>query len=318
MILSVAALTAVLLWSTAGPRALRVFRTGLGASARAMLGLWTLSTVTWLLTCAVLLVTLATRVMGPGVKAFAVACVDLFQAVHQNGAESGIAAAGLLGFAGLARLSWTAVRRRRARRAWTREHGRALAADGRRRTLHLDRVWLLERPEPAAYCMPGRGFGIVVTRGALDRLTGPELRAVLAHERAHLRGRHHLLVTWTRLLDTAFPGVPLLRAAAREVPELVEWAADDRAAREAGPHALAHALGIMATSEASGAGGSEPVLSAAGACPVRRVRRQVQPAERSAGWAATTGAALVVVLPLALAVLATVLNVAVPHCDCVG
>lgn len=312
---SVAALAAVLLWSVAGPRALRAFQLRRGASARAMLGLWTLATVTWLLACAVLLATLATRVMGPGVKAFVAACVDLFQAVHQNGAESGIAAAGLLGAAGTARLSWTAVRRRRARRAWTREHGRTLAASGRRRTLHLDRVWLLERPEPAAYCVPGRGVGIVVTRGALDRLTGPELRAVLAHERAHLSGRHHLLVTWTRLLDTAFPGVPLLRAATREVPELVEWAADDRAAREIGPHALAHALGIMAS---SGTGGPDPALSATGACPVRRVRRQVQPPEPPAGWAAHAGAALVVVLPLALTVLATVLNVALPHCDCVG
>lgn len=315
MTLSVAALAAVLLWSVAGPRALRAFQSAWGAGARAMLALWTLTTVAWLLACAVLLATLTTREMGPGAKAFIAACVDLFQAVHQNGAESGIAAAGLLGAAGLTRLSWTAVRRRRARRAWTREHGRALAASGQRRILHLDRVWLLEHPEPAAYCMPGRGFGIVVTRGALDRLTGPELRAVLAHERAHLSGRHHLLVTWTRLLDTAFPGVPLLRAAAREVPELVEWAADDRAARETGPHALAHALGILAASQTSG---PEPALSATGACPVRRVRRQVQPAGPSAGWAAIAGAALVVVLPLVLAVLATVLNVAVPHCDCVG
>src|SRR5699024_4204808 len=60
--------------------------------------------------------------------------------------------------------------------------------------------------------------------------------SVLAHEQAHLKGRHHLPLTWIRLLDTAFPGVPLLRAAATDVPELVEWAADDRAAREAGPH----------------------------------------------------------------------------------
>ena len=310
---SVAALTAVLLWSTAGPRALRAFQERRGASARAMLALWTLTTVAWLLACAVLLATLATRVMGPGVKAFVAACVDLFQAVQQNGAESGVAVAGLLGALGLARLGWTAVRRGRDRRAWTREHGRALASVGDRRVLHLNRVWLLEDPEPAAYCLPGRRFGIVVTRGALDRLTGPELRAVLAHERAHLNGRHHLLVTWTRVLDTAFPGVPLLRAAAREVPELVEWVADDHAAREAGPHALAHALGIMA-----GSRGPEPALSVTGACPVRRVSRQVRPARVTAGPGAYVLAALVVILPLVLTVLATALNVAVPHCDCVG
>lgn len=312
---SLASLAVVLLWSTAGPRALRAFHEGRGASARAMLALWTLTTVVWLLACAVLLATLATKVMGPGVKAFVAACVDLFQAVQQNGAEGGVAVAGLLGALGLARLSWTAARRARRRRAWTREHGRTLAATGDRRTLHLDRVWLLERPEPAAYCVPGRRLGIVVTRGALDQLTGPELRAVLAHERAHLDGRHHLLVTWTRLLDAAFPGVPLLRAAAREVPELVEWVADDRAAREAGPHALAHALGIMA---AAGTGGPEPALSVTGACPVRRVHRQVRPDRSTAGAGSYAVAALLVLLPLALTVLATVLNVVVPHCDCVG
>ncbi|GAB3709342.1 M56 family metallopeptidase [Nocardiopsis oceani] len=312
---SVAALAAVLLWSAAGPWVLRAFHRRLGPSAGAMLALWTLTTVTWLLACGVLLATLVTQVMGPGIKAFVAACADLLQAVHANGAESGLVIAGLLGGAGLARFSWTAVRRRGARVAWTREHGRELSASGRRRTLHLDRVWLVDTPEPAAYCLPGRGLGIVVTRGALDQLNASELRAVLAHERAHLDGRHHFLVTWTRLLDTAFPGVPLLRAAAREVPELVEWAADDRAAREVGPHALAHALGIMA---ASGVRGPEPALSASGACPVRRVRRQVRPPGPSAGLVVNAAAALVVVLPLALTVLATALNVAVPHCECVG
>ncbi|MGW5875297.1 M56 family metallopeptidase [Nocardiopsis terrae] len=312
---SVAALAAVVLWSVTGPRALRALHRGLGATARTMLTLWTLATATWLLACAALLATLATGVMGPGVKALVAACSDLFQAVQQNGAQHGLAVAGLLGAVGPARLTWTAVRRRRDRAARRGEYARALAAGGRRRALHLERVRLLESPEPAAYCVPGRGFGIVVTMGAVDRLTGPELRAVLAHERAHLNGRHHLLVAWARLLDSAFPGVPLLRAAAGEVPELVEWTADDRAAEEVGPYALAHALGIMA---ASGADGPEPALSASGACPVRRVRRQVRPAEPTAGRAAHVGATLFVVLPLVLAVLATVLNVAVPPCECAG
>ncbi|MFE9243280.1 M56 family metallopeptidase [Nocardiopsis sp. NPDC006938] len=313
---SVGALAAVVLWSTAGPRALRAFQEGTGASARAALALWTLTTVVWPLACALLLATLATRVMGPGVKAVVAACVDLFQAVQQNGAQGGVAVAGLLGVLGLARLSWTAARRARRRRTWTREHGRALAVQAHRRTLHLDRVWLVERPAPAAYCVPGRRFGIVVTRGALDRLTGPELRAVLAHERAHLRGRHHLLVTWTRLLDTAFPGVPLLRAAAREVPELVEWVADDHAARQEGPGALAHALGIMA---GAGERGPDAALAVTGACPVRRVRRQVRPAPPpTAGRGAYAVAALAVLLPLALTAVATVLNVVLPHCECVG
>jgi Zn-dependent protease with chaperone function len=34
-----------------------------------------------------------------------------------------------------------------------------------------------------------------VSSGALDQLEGSELEAVLAHERAHLHHRHHLLLT---------------------------------------------------------------------------------------------------------------------------
>src|SRR5699024_9503069 len=117
---------------------------------------------------------LATQVMGPGVKAFIAACVDLVHAVHANGAESGVVAAGLLAATGVVRLSWTAVRRRKERGAWAREHVRWLAGNAQRRTVLLNRVWLLDSPDPLAYCLPGKGAGIVVTRGALERLTGAE------------------------------------------------------------------------------------------------------------------------------------------------
>ena len=315
MIWSLAAVAALLLWSTAGPGVLRSFQRRWRPTARAMAHLWTLATALWLAACALLLAILVTRVMGPGVKAFVFACVDLLQAIHDNGAAGGVLTAVLLGTAGLARLAWTALRRRAARNAWTREHAHRLELDGRRRVLHQDRVWVLPTTATAAYCLPGHRFGVVVTQGALDRLSPAELRAVLAHERAHLSGRHHLLVGWARLLDSAFPAVPLLRAAASEVPELVEWAADDQAAGEAGPHALAHALGVMARARSLD---TDPALAAAGACPVRRVRRQVQPGGPPAGWVANAAAVLVVVLPLVLAVLATVLNVVMPYCDCVG
>lgn len=315
MIWSVSTLAAVLLWSVAAPRALREFQRRRAPSARVMLALWMLATVTWLLTCVVLLITLATQVMGPGVKAFIAACVSLVQAVHGNGAESGLVIVGLLAATGAARLSWTAVRRHRARSAWVRDHLRWLAGSARRHTVQLNRVWLVDDPDPLAYCLPGKNVGIVVTSGTLKHLTGPELRAVLAHERAHLKGRHHLLLTWVRLLNTAFPGVPLLRAATVDVPELVEWAADDRAAREAGPHALAHALGVMATARGRS---PEVALSVSGACPVRRVRRQVRPRHAVSGVVGNVGAALVLLLPLVLAVVATIMNVASPYCECVG
>ncbi|HIY39881.1 MAG TPA: M56 family peptidase, partial [Candidatus Nocardiopsis merdipullorum] len=73
---SVSALVMVLLWSVATPRALRAFHRGRAPSARVMLALWMLATIAWLLSCVVLLITLATQMMGAGVKAFIAACVD--------------------------------------------------------------------------------------------------------------------------------------------------------------------------------------------------------------------------------------------------
>ena len=83
-----------------------------------------------------------------------------------------------------------------------------MAAAAARRT-HRDLLRLTSRPcdpdragaaDPvvvqhatlAAYCLPGRGGRIVLTSAALAALSPDELAAVLAHERAHLSGRHHL------------------------------------------------------------------------------------------------------------------------------
>lgn len=316
MIWSAAAVGAAFLLSAGTPVVLRrlgrVHRTG----PRTMLVSWTLATAVWLLTCTALVTTLVAQIMGPGVKAFVAACVGLLQAVHANGAEAGVTATAVLATTASARLLWTAFRSGRASAAWRREHRFGLATAARRRVLHHHRVWLLDSAEPGAYCVPDRHAEIVVTRGALDNLTAQEMRAVLAHEEAHLRGRHHLLVAWVRLLNTSFPGIPLLRAAAEEVPVLVEWVADDHAARVVGPRPLAHALGIMATSRIQGSAGA---LAVSGADPVWRVRRQLVP-EPGLSWtrhlAVGTATLIAVVLPLAVAVAATVLNAALPYCEC--
>lgn len=68
---------------------------------------------------------------------------------------------------------------------------------------------VLDTPQPAVYCVPGRPATIVLTTGALAVLDEPQLLAVLAHEHAHLAGRHHLLVTLGKAARAAFPGVPL-------------------------------------------------------------------------------------------------------------
>src|SRR6266545_6419410 len=69
---------------------------------------------------------------------------------------------------------------------------------------------LVDHPQAAAYCLPGRPRHrrIVVTTGALRALDASQLRAVVAHELAHLRGRHHLVLLAARAFGLAFPGLP--------------------------------------------------------------------------------------------------------------
>ncbi|MGE0838503.1 M56 family metallopeptidase [Pseudonocardia sp.] len=53
---------------------------------------------------------------------------------------------------------------------------------------------VLDHPVPVAYCLPGRSSRLVVSAGVLERLAPEGVRAVLAHERAHLTERHDLVV----------------------------------------------------------------------------------------------------------------------------
>ncbi len=125
----------------------------------------------------------------------------------------------------------------------------------------------------AAYCLPGRRQQVVLTTGALAALDGDQLSAVLAHERAHLRGRHDLVLTTSAALQGAFPQVPALRDAHRELTRLVEMLADDVAARRNDRLTIATALVRLAEASAPVA-----ALGAGGSTSLTRVRRLVAPA----------------------------------------
>lgn len=136
-------------------------------------------------------------------------------------------------------------------------------------------VHVVHDPRPAIYCLPGRRGRIVATTTALDRLPAEQLGVVLAHERAHLRARHDLVVLFTEVLATAFPFVPVFRAARDRVPALLEMAADDSAVRCGSRHDLARALVTLAEGQA-------PVgtLGAGGSSALSRVIRLSRPAQR--------------------------------------
>lgn len=93
--------------------------------------------------------------------------------------------------------------------------------------------------EPHAIAVPGRSGRVLVTRGLLAMLDGAERRVVLAHERAHLRDRHHGL---RAVVEVCAAVNPMLVAVREAVAFLVERAADERAAAANGRELAARAL----------------------------------------------------------------------------
>ncbi|WP_343955235.1 M56 family metallopeptidase, partial [Nonomuraea longicatena] len=188
-----------------------------------------------------------------------------------------------LGPAHRAALAWSA-----GLLAWLAWHAaRALArtlAEQRRHRLLVDVLaerdpehdaYLLPGEEPVAYCVPGLRARIVLSRGARARLGAAELDAVLAHERAHARGRHDLVLLPFVALAHAFPWLPAARAAREAVPVLLEMLADDRARRVHGDRVLARAIvEMVAPSPGPSSGPATPGLADTGVA--WRVRRLLE------------------------------------------
>jgi Zn-dependent protease with chaperone function len=153
----------------------------------------------------------------------------------------------------------------------SRSHGHAEAVHlvGRHTAEHD--VVVIDAARPAAYCVPGRPPAIVVTTAALVSLDDRELGAVVAHERAHLAGRHPLTVAALRSLASVFPRIPLITEGAAQVSRLLEMCADDVAARRYGSHALLS--GILALSGTTPA----PALGAADVAVLARAERLTAP-----------------------------------------
>ena len=145
----------------------------------------------------------------------------------------------------------SSLRQRRRHRAQLR-----LVAATRCST-HQDDLIVVDDARPAAFCLPGRMRTIVITTTAVTRLSPEELVAVLAHERAHLRGHHHLILAWSHAIGRGYRFLPGVAAMAKKADSLVEMVADDHAVSASSPPVLASALlrlvGISAAEETIGA-----------------------------------------------------------------
>ncbi|MBP2704981.1 M56 family metallopeptidase [Microbispora sp. RL4-1S] len=137
-------------------------------------------------------------------------------------------------------------------------------------------VRVVDFPGAAAYCVPGLRSQVVISDGTLSLLSSDELDAVLAHEAAHVRERHDLVLLPFAALRRALPWSKLVRDAQASVELLIEMAADDRARRHCCPRRLATALLRFGTAAAlptpQGALGAS-----ASANVMARVNRLVRP-----------------------------------------
>jgi len=145
----------------------------------------------------------------------------------------------------LARFALLALRHWRAQRRTRQAHQDLLTLLGG--TTGPGRKPVLDLPyaAPMAYSVGGRS-GLVVVSAGVRRLPPAQLAAVLQHEHAHLRGRHHLIVSVVDAFAAALPWVPLTRQAPAAVRLLVELCADAAAVRACGPAAVRAALTTLA------------------------------------------------------------------------
>jgi Zn-dependent protease with chaperone function len=205
------------------------------ASPRLGLLLWAAVSGAWVLSVVGLLLAIALAPFGRPLIPALVAAVAAPDALSAPALAGGLAAGlTLLAVPGAAAVAWVRDAHRGGR------HAARLAVLGA-----ADRVGdLLVLPSgpPLAVTLPGWGRGrVVVTRACLDQLAPLEREAVLAHERAHATGTHHVVRAWFLAWRRLAP-LPGPRAAEAAVAVLLEVVADRSAARVAGPAATASAL----------------------------------------------------------------------------
>ncbi|XQE78355.1 M56 family metallopeptidase [Streptomyces microflavus] len=141
---------------------------------------------------------------------------------------------------------------------------------------------VLPDDEPYAYALPGSPGRVMVSTAMLTALDPAERRALLAHERAHLEGRHHRLLLATRLAGCVNP---LLRPLGAALVYSTERWADEEAARVTGDRRLtARAVGKAALiSRPAPRGAVVAGFAAAGPVP-RRVAALLGPVPPDRGW----------------------------------
>ena len=226
------------------------------------------------------------------------ACVLRLRDAYATPGGAIVAGLGLtLAGAVIARAAVTAVTHLRAVRQQALLHAQTARLVG-----HPDLAlgaMLVDHAQPAAYCVAGPHPTVILTTGALKALDPDQLDAVLAHERAHLACRHHLLLAVARIGRQVLPFIPLMRDTDTQITRLVEMHADDAATGARGARPLATALVVLAA-----AGSPAQGLAAAATDAVQRIERllgQAEPLGRARRQVLRAGVAALALAPVLLA-----------------
>lgn len=189
----------------------------------------------------------------------------------------------LLPLGGAGVLAVMGVLRLRKRMRANRALGKQIQARGQRSLIGGREVILLPDRDAQAFTLPRGHGGIVLSQGLLDLLCAEELAAVIEHEDAHLRLRHHEIMAALHAFARPLRFIPLVGAVHTTITHLVEIAADDASRRRCTTSALASALLKLgtgaSTSLAPGRARSSVLLHATGQAGTGpdRIRHLVAP-----------------------------------------
>jgi Zn-dependent protease with chaperone function len=216
-----------------------------GLAARPLAALLEPRQATWLLTIAAVALAACSTVALAVLAAFTAArspilaaLGDYSQQVIRRGDPIPSATGAIAGLAlTAAAIAFTVLFRKRAR---------ALAESYRRAAELREDGSVVVVPGLAieAYALPGRPGRVVVSDLLLDRLDADSRAALIAHEQAHLSGRHYLFAAAAWLAAAANP---MLLPVARSVEYTLERWADEHAAAVTGDRGLvAETIGHVA------------------------------------------------------------------------
>ncbi len=183
-------------------------------------------------------------------------------------------------------------RRSRARRARHRTLVDLLDRAERRPAYAVEGLRILDGALPMAYCVPGRTPRVVLSGGTLEVLDDAQVGAVIAHEQAHLRHRHEVVMESFTAFHRAVPPPLRSRAPLDAVHLLLEMVADDAAGRRTGRGTVRAALELL----------SDPG-DGSGAERRRRLERLAAPRPRSLRLTALVALAAVALLVLPTVIL---------------